>query len=271
MKFLKYCKGKVGIVAVFSLLSLAILIQSVLAITTSGTLTQHETWTGEILITGDVVIPEGITLTVLPGTFITFSGDGSDNDVVTAVLNELWLDKSNLIVRGDLIIQGKEDSRVIIGGPSFGLDKPTSANWWGGIIFEGLNVGSLIEYAEIRYADVALVFTGSSLPWIVNSIIANNDVGIMTFDISSPRVTSNRIHNNTLWSISCYDYSFPMISHNIIENSEVGIGCEDFSLPNIQYNTFSNNSVDISVQDNSNPTEVENIFENNEVRVDIKG
>ena len=271
MKFLKCCKGKIGIVAVFSLLSLAILLQPVLAITTSGTLTQNEAWTGKVLITGDVVIPEGIILTVLPGTFITFSGDGSDNDVVTAVLNELWLDKSNLIVRGDLIIQGKADSRVVLGGPSFDLDNPTSANWWGGIIFEGLNVQSLIEYAEIRYADVALVFTGSSMPWVVNSTIADNDVGITTFDFSSPRIISNVIKRNTLWSISCYDYSFPMISYNIIENSEVGIGCEDSSLPIIQYNTFSNNSVDILIQDDSNPTEVGNIPKNNKVRTDIKG
>jgi len=78
-------------------LSLAILTQSVLAITTSGTLTQDEIWTGKVLITGDVVIPKGITLTVQAGTFITFSGEGSDNDVETAVLNELWLGKSNLI------------------------------------------------------------------------------------------------------------------------------------------------------------------------------
>ena len=270
MKFLKCYKGKKGIVAVFLLLSLAILTQSVLAITTSGILTQNEIWTGEIIVTGDVVIPEGITLTVLPGTLITFSDDGSDNDVETVVLNELWLGKSNLIVRGDLIIQGKENSRVVIGGLTPEANRPTPV-WWGGIIFEGLNVGSLIEYAEIRYADVALVFTGSSLPWIVNSIIANNDVGIMTFDLSSPRIIGNAIERNKLWGISCYDFSFPMISENIIESSEVGIGCEDFSLPGIQYNTFSNNSVNILIQDDSNPTQVGNIFKNNEVRTDIKG
>jgi len=90
-------KSKSGIGIVFLLLSLAILTQSVLAITTSGTLTQDEIWTGKVLITGDVVIPKGITLTVQAGTFITFSGEGSDNDVETAVLNELWLGKSNLI------------------------------------------------------------------------------------------------------------------------------------------------------------------------------
>ncbi len=245
-------KGKIGIGTAILLLSFAILTQPVLAITTSGTLIQDEMWTGEILITGDVVIPEGITLTVLPGTFIIFSGDGSDNDVETAVLNELWLAKSNLIVRGDLIIQGKEDSRVVIGGLTPDANRPTPA-WWGGIIFEGLNVGSLIEYAEIRYADVALVFTGSSLPRITNSIIADNDVGIMAFDFSSPRIIGNRIEKNTLWGISCYSFSFPMISENSIKEGEVGIGCQDSSFPVIQYNELADNDVDILVQDLSNP------------------
>ncbi|KKL80171.1 hypothetical protein LCGC14_2007430 [marine sediment metagenome] len=276
MKFIRGNRNKRGIGTLLFLLSFLFSLQTFSAkveasITTSGVLSQDEVWSGQVHVTGDVVIPEGITLTVRAGTFITFSGDGSDNDVDTVVLNELWLDKSNLIVKGDLIIQGKEDSRVVLGGPSFDLDNPTSANWWGGIIFEGLNVQSLIEYAEIRYADVALVFTGSSMPWVVNSTIADNDVGIMTFDFSSPRIISNVIKRNTLWSISCYDYSFPMISYNIIENSEVGIGCEDSSLPIIQYNTFGNNSVDILIQDDSNPTEVGNIPKNNKVRTDIKG
>lgn len=253
MKFLKYHKGKIGIGIVFLLLSFVILTQSVLAITTSGTLTQDEIWTGEILITGDIVIPEGITLTVLPGTSITFSGDGSDNDVETTVLNELWLGKSNLLVKGDLRIQGEEDRRVIIGGLSLEANRPTPV-CWGGIIFEGLNVGSLIEYAEIRYADVALVFTGSSLPRITNSIIANNDVGIMTFDFSSPGIIGNLIERNKLWGISCYDFSFPMISENSIKGGEVGIGCQDYSSPTIQHNELADNKINMLVQDRSNPT-----------------
>ncbi len=250
---MEYYKGKIGVGITILILSLAILIQPVLAVTTSGTLMENEVWTGKVLITGDVVIPEGIILTVLPGTLITFSGGGSDNHVETVVFNELWLDKSNLIVRGDLIIQGKEDSRVVIGGLSLEANRPTPV-WWGGIIFEGLNVASLIEYAEIRYTDVALVFTGSSLAWIVNSTIADNDVGIMTFDFSSPRIIGNRIEKTTLWGISCVDSSFPMISENSIKGGEVGIGCQDSSFPSIQYNELADNDIDILVQDRSNPT-----------------
>ncbi len=51
-------KGKIGIGMAVLLLGFGILTQPILAITTSGTLTQDEIWTGEILITGDIVIPK---------------------------------------------------------------------------------------------------------------------------------------------------------------------------------------------------------------------
>jgi len=51
------------------------------SITTSGVLFQDEVWSGEVHITGDVVIPEGRTLTVRAGTTITFTPNSSDNDV----------------------------------------------------------------------------------------------------------------------------------------------------------------------------------------------
>ena len=35
--------------------------------TTSGDLTEDETWSGTVAITGDVNVPEGTTLTIEPG------------------------------------------------------------------------------------------------------------------------------------------------------------------------------------------------------------
>lgn len=275
MKFIRGNRNKSRIGTLLFLLTFLFSLQTLSAkvegsITTSGVLFQDEVWSGQVHVTGDVVIPQGITLTVRAGTTITFMPNSSDNDVKIPVLDILGIDKCNLIVKGNLRIEGEKDNKVIIGELIYDVNRQTTITW-GGIIFEGTNIDSIIEYSEITHADVAVVCTGFSTPRITNSTIADTDVGIMTFDLSSPRVTSNRIHNNTLWSISCYDYSFPMISHNIIESSEVGIGCEDFSLPIIRYNTFANNSVDILIQDNSNPTEVGNIFKNNKVRVDING
>ena len=275
MKFTKENRSKVRIgllllVWSFTFSSQAISAKDWDSITTSGTLTHDETWGGRVHITGDVVVPEGITLVVQPGTVITFTPNRSDNNVGTPVLDELWANKCNLVVKGNLRIEGEKDSRVVMGELVYDVNRQTSISW-GGIIFEGTNVSSIIKYSDIRYADVALVFTGSSIARIINSTISDNDVGTMSFDLSAPRINGNKIHNNTLWGISCYDHSFPMISQNSIEGSDVGIGCEDSSFPIIQYNRFSDNSVGILIQGGSNPARVGNIFSSNTEAIEIEG
>jgi len=274
MKFINSDKNKRCVAILALLLSFVITTQPTLAkadngITTSGVLAHNETWRGKVHITGDVVIPEGITLVIQPGTIITFTPNRSDNDVKIPVLEKLGINKCNLIVKGNLRIEGEKDNKVVIGELSYDVNRDTAITW-GGIIFEGTNVSSIIKYSEIRYADVAVVCAGSSTPRIINSVIASNDVGIMTFDFSSPRIDSNKIHGNTLWGISSYDSLFPMISHNTIKGSEVGIGCEDSSFPIIQYNRFSDNSIGILIQDDSDPVRVENIFSNNTKGIEIE-
>ena len=255
----KRCVGILLLVLIF-----VIPIQPVLAkdednTTTSGVLTYNETWSGKVHVTGDIVVPKGITLVIEPGTIITFTPNSSDNDVRLPVLDKLGVNKCNLIVKGNLRIEGEKDNKVVMGELIHDVNGQTTISW-DGVIFEGTNVSSVINYTEIRYAHIAVTLTDSSTPRITNSTIANNDVGIVTFDLSAPRIDSNKIHGNRLWAIICYDYSFPMISHNTIKGSEVGIGCEDSSSPIIQYNRFSDNSVDILTQDSSNPARVGNIF-----------
>lgn len=267
MKFIKEDRNKRYIGIFILLLSCVIPIQSVLAkaennITTSGVLAHNETWSGKVDITGDVVIPEGITLIIQPGTIITFTPNSSNNDVKIPILNKLGINKCNLIVKGNLRIEGEKDSKVVMGELVYDVKRQTAITW-GGMLFEGMNVNSIIKFTDIGYADVAVVCTGSSTLRIINSTIADNDVGVMTFDLSSPRITGNKIDGNTLLGISSYDSSFPMISHNTIKGSEVGIGCEDSSFPVIQYNRFSDNRVGILIQSRSNPATVGNTFDNN--------
>jgi len=230
--------------------------------TTSGILVQDEVWSGNIRLTGDVVIPEGITLTILAGTAISFAPSHSDYDAKLSLPADLGGGKCNLVVQGNLRIEGERDNEVTVGELVYDLKRQNKVSW-GGIIFEGVNALSIVNYARIRYADVAIVCVNSSSPRIVNNTIAENDVGVMTFGFSSPRISENKIHHNTLWAISCYDYSFPMISKNIITANEVGIGSQGFSFPTISYNTLSDNGVGILLQNNSGSSLLKNYFENN--------
>ncbi len=182
MKFIRGNRNKRGIGTLLFLLSFLFSLQILSAkveasITTSGVLFQEEVWSGQVHVTGDVVIPEGITLTVRAGTTITFMPNSSDNDVKIPVLDILGINKCNLIVEGNLRIEGEKDDKVIIGELIYDVNRQTTITW-GGIIFEGTNIDSIIEYSEITHADVAVLCVGSSMPRIVNSVITNSDVGL---------------------------------------------------------------------------------------------
>jgi len=255
-------------IAVIALLSLWMTAQVVSGEkpTTSGILIQDEVWSGNIHLTGDVVIPEGITLVILGGTAISFTPNQSDYDAELPLLADLGRGKCNLVVQGNLRIEGEKDKVVSVGDPVYDLERQNKISW-GGIIFEGVNALSIVRHAKIRYADVAIVCLGSSSPRIVNNTITENDVGVMIFDFSSPKINENKIHHNTLWAVSCYDYSFPMISKNIITANLVGIGSQDRSFPTISYNTLSDNEVGILLQDSSDSSILKNYFQNNTQRL----
>ena len=38
----------------------------------NGTINQNESWSGKIILTGDVTIPNGVTVTVMPDTWLVF-------------------------------------------------------------------------------------------------------------------------------------------------------------------------------------------------------
>ncbi len=263
-------------------------------ITTSGTLAYDEIWSGRVHITGDVVVPEGLTLSVEAGTKITLASE-SDYDADLPFAADLGINKCNLIIKGNLKIQGTEDNEVIIGEKAYNLNTQSTISW-GGIIFDRIgismfpltsilspwgrgkgegvscrvNTNSIIEHCVIRYADIGITFAGHSTAIITQNTIAENSVGIMVLGAASPKIKSNRIHDNILWGISCYGYSSPIISDNIVEKNEVGIGSTDSSSPTIIHNTIANNKVGILIQGKSKSWSTNNKFIDNKEKIRIE-
>ena len=107
----------------------------------NGELQQDETWnktSGPYWITDDLIIPQGVILTIENGTEIRFELEVS------------------LIIRGDLIIKGTNISRVTMG--------PNSSSWewagsWNGILFED-NPNSI---SWIRGVNISYPYYGLSI------------------------------------------------------------------------------------------------------------
>ena len=190
-----------------------------------GELTENEVWAGRIIIAGDVIVPEGKTLTIRSDSVI-----GLDSETGT----------HQLIVRGSLYAEGKPDRMIIFGLLGSETKSPKTGDWIG-IRFEGTSPNSHLSYCRIQEAEFALSSQSDGLQ-IESCLLQNNKVAILCDD-SSPTISDSQIDRNGT-AITCLKNAAPEITRNSILANELGIICDDDSRPTIHYNEISSNYQD---------------------------
>ncbi|MCK4411154.1 hypothetical protein KAV67_02615, partial [Candidatus Bipolaricaulota bacterium] len=136
----------------------------------SGTLHRDETWSGTIRVTGDVYVPRGRTLTILPGTNVLFT-PREDTTPHSQGLHNCPDSKAELIVEGTLRAQGTEDQPILFTSDSV----MRSPGDWGGIVLHGCATPVTLSYLVIEYADVNLTVFPSGM--VVENCIIRNAYG----------------------------------------------------------------------------------------------
>lgn len=188
----------------------------------TGELTKSEVWAGKILITGDVIVPEGMTLTIQPNSIVGF-------DPASGV--------HQLIVHGTLFAEGELDRFITFG--SLGTeDNPPTAGDWFGILLEETCVNSRLTYCRIRHADTGVVCRSDSVQ-VENSMLTDNELAILCDDVA-PLISQNEINKNGS-AIKCINDAAPEITGNTIQANEYGIICDDNSRAAINNNELSSN------------------------------
>jgi len=171
---------------------------------TSGHITTDKTWSGNINITGDLIIDNGIKLTILYGSTVKLGTNCA------------------IIVNGVLEAQGIEENMITFTSSS---ETPSSGDW-AGISFNDTVIDDLciVEYCRIYYANNG-IYCHSSSPNIINNIISYNENGIYCYSNSKPNIFSNSIKYN---NIGIYDQMSselisPIIRNNVISNNTDGV------------------------------------------------
>ena len=188
----------------------------------SGELTENEVWGGRIQIVGDVIVPEGKTLTIRSDSVVGF-------DPITGV--------HSLIVRGALYAEGDPDRQIIFGSLGTETELPKTGDWIG-IRFEETSLNSRLSYCRIQHADTALSSQSDGVQ-IESCLLNNNKLAILCED-SSPTISENEINKNGT-AIKCLKNASPAITRNSIQANEFGIVCDDDSRPMIHYNEIASN------------------------------
>lgn len=142
--------------------------------TTSGPLYMDEVWSGEHRLFGDVIVPAGIKLTILPGTNIIVDGDP-----VNGYYHGLFID-------GSLLAEETVFSSVTnnIGG-------------WKGIYITG---EAILDKIHILQAFRGVTVMNQATVSILNSTIQENRVGLHVYN-AMPLVQKSIFLNNLIYGI----------------------------------------------------------------------
>ena len=219
----------------------------------SGEIKQDQIWSGEIKVTGDIEVKEGITLTILPGTIVKVTAFSDDQHSGTDRPHDPPFPKDpdrietksiQIIIRGTLNATGTPDKRIIFTYER----KGTTYDWDGLYISHGK-----LEYAIVEYARY-------------NNLQESSDV-----------VIANNVFRNILECCLCIGHSKP-INPKILNNEIYNCGHEGIDYAGgsalIKGNHFhrenpgiqpdpSIGGVGIVVYKNAYPTIEDNVFERN--------
>ena len=201
----------------------------------SGELADGYTLHRNVIISGDVVIPENASVTVTPNTVIAFEPE------------------SNLNVEGNLISDGTDgpisfalngNNINVTGEAEFVNTSFTN----GKLHFEG-ETGSGSVYSS-SFTDATLVVNEGAFANVRNTSFSGGTVGLFTSGINtSPEITNCTFSDHNLAIISHY-HSSPVIRGCTLSNSGVGLHAAESAVPNLTNGenslracTFKNNTI----------------------------
>lgn len=238
------------------------------------TISEDTTWSGEIEVTGDVYIPPGVTLTILPGTTVKFKRIDKQSGRNLFGDDTPYFPQAELIIRGKLIAQGTRDNIIIFTS----AERDAKVADWGAINLLGSD-DSIITYCKILFAYNG-VHAHSATALIMNNEFMKNGVAISFKKESSPQlewygkdsditVMHNLIHKNK-GGIN-FRNSKTLISFNKIkDNKFFGLWVKDKSDAYISYNEIADNYKGIYLyQAYGQKIHFNNIYNNKEYNIAI--
>lgn len=213
-----------------------------------GTVSKDTTWEGHIYVRETVIVSQGITLTILPGTFIEFKhARGYKNITRPGIMTS----------GGTIKAIGTPEQQIWFTSDA---EQPINGDW-GGIMCTNSN-NSVFKYVIVEFPLIGLELTNSNVS-ISHSIVRwVHTEGIMTTQ-SSGLIEHNLLYENGYHEIVLEDFNYNItIQENIFNGGNCGIYSEA-SNSSIIGNYFVNYSI-IAIMTSafSNMSIIENRFEN---------
>ena len=187
------------------------------------TLVKDTTWDGEILVTGDVHVKEGVTLTIAPGSVVRFKKNPLKSNRNLFGVESPYYEQSEIIVTGRLVAKGTSEKPILFTSAE---TNPKTADW-SALNFLG-SKGNVVENCRIEYAYNGIHAHGAEV-LIKNNIFVKNAVAISVKKEDEAKGTPG--------------FGIPadiMVTGNLIEDNKGGINVR-VSRAVITHNTIRDN------------------------------
>jgi hypothetical protein len=194
-----------------------------------GVISTNSTWSGNFTIRFNVNIASGVTLTVSPGSEISFTSSGK----ITA--------------DGNLAAQGTSSQGITFKSSSA---TPSPGNWYG----IRVNGSANLSYCTVQHATYGVYYYTNANGTINQSNLQYNTYGIYAYQ-SSPNIQNCQIHHNNTAGIKFYsanNHGTAQITGNCIYNSSYGMHLQ-LSSPDIRDNQIYSNSYGVYCVSSSSP------------------
>lgn len=203
----------------------------------SGAYAGDLVWEDVVTMSGDVLILEGGSLTIRPGTQVNvFPAEGTKIDP------EYLSSQTELLVRGKLEILGTATAPV-----RFVLIERNDLEEiaWSGITLDRASQ-SRILHTQLERADIAIRCVASS-PEIKGNRITNSRYGIVAQQKSHPKILDNLLADGE-GGIFCWKGSNPYLFGNVIKgHDEEAVFVDAESRPRFDRNTISGNAIGLAL------------------------
>ncbi len=169
------------------------------------------TWDGIFSIHGDVVVPAGETLTILPGSEVRFVG------------------AFQLDVNGLLTAIGTPESKILF--TSLPANQQKARGQWAGIDFNGTSDdNSLVQHAVVEFAVDGIFWTDSNARILDSVVRENSSNGLdLRGDGSDPQLENVEVYNNSSSGIWVENADPTFINFDIHNNSGGGMSSDETS------------------------------------------
>lgn len=197
------------------------------------TLSRDTTWQGQREVREGVRVEAGVTLTILPGSKITFSG-------------------GQMEVAGRLLAD----------------DVDFNGSGWGGIVLKGCDNTTRIRNCRIEGAKTG-IFVGGGAPRLEGTILQRNEVGIELKQQSAATISGCRISENRKVGLFIKDESTPDVSRcTVSRNGKYGIYIYRALPARLTENTFAENDTGLMISNaGSDPLIQGNLFTKNKTAI----